>query len=83
MFESESVSCVIVSSFLQPHGLVAHQAPLSMEFSRQEYWSGLSFSSPGYLANPEMKPGSPALEADALTSEPPNTNHITEKLQPF
>ena len=38
---------------------VAHQAPLSMEFSRQEYWSGLPFPSPGYLPNPGIKPGSP------------------------
>ena len=50
---------------------VAYQAPLSMGFSRQEYWSGLPFPSPGDLPNPGIKPGSPALQADALTSEPP------------
>jgi len=50
---------------------VAHQAPPSMEFSRQEYWSGLPFPSPGDLPNPGIKPRSPALQADALTSEPP------------
>ena len=49
---------------------VAHQAPLSMGFSRQEYCSGLSFPSPGDLPDPGIKPRSPALEADALTSEP-------------
>ena len=49
---------------------VAHQAPPSMEFSRQEYWSGLPFPSPGDLPYPGIEPGSPALEADALTSEP-------------
>ena len=49
---------------------VAYQAPLSMGFSRQEYWSGLPFPS-GDLPDPGIKPGSPALEADALTSEPP------------
>ena len=49
---------------------IAYQAPLSMEFSRQEYWSGLPFPSPGDLHNPGIKPGSPALEADALQSEP-------------
>ena len=49
---------------------VARQAPLSMGFSRQEYWSGLPFPSPGDLPDPGMEPGSPALEADALTSEP-------------
>ena len=51
--------------------IVAHQAPPSMGFSRQEYWSGLPFPSPGDLANPGIKPGSPALQADALSSEPP------------
>ena len=48
---------------------VACQAPLSVEFSRQEYWSGLPFSSPGDLSNPGIEPGSPALQADALPSE--------------
>ena len=47
------------------------QAPPSMEFSRQENWSGLPFPSPGDLPDPRIKPGSLALEADALTSEPP------------
>jgi len=42
-----------------------------MGFSRQEYWSGLPFPSPGNLPNPGIEPTSPALEADALTSEPP------------
>ena len=50
---------------------IAHQAPLSMEFSRQEYWSGLPFPSPGNLPDPEIEPGSPALQADTLLSEPP------------
>ena len=50
---------------------VAHQASLSMGFSRQEYWSGLPFPSPGDLPNPGIEPGSPALQADALSSEPP------------
>ena len=49
---------------------VAHQASPSMGFSRQEYWSGLPFPSPGDLPNPRIEPGSPALQADALTSEP-------------
>ena len=49
---------------------VAHQAPPSMGFSRREYWSGLPFPSPGDFPDPEIKPRSPALEADALTSEP-------------
>ena len=42
-----------------------------MGFSRQEYWSGLPFPSPGDLPNPGIEPGSPALQEDALTSEPP------------
>ena len=50
---------------------VAYQAPLSMGFSRQEYWSGLPFPSPGDLPDPGIEPRSPALEADALASEPP------------
>ena len=50
---------------------VAHQAPPSMGFSRQEYWSGLPFPSPGEIPNPGIEPRSPALQADALTSEPP------------
>ena len=50
---------------------VAYQASLSMGFSRQEYWSGLPFPSPGDLPNPGIEPRSPALEADTLTSEPP------------
>ena len=50
---------------------VAYQAPPSMEFSRQEYQSGLPFPSPGDLSNPGMEPRSPALQADALQTEPP------------
>ena len=42
-----------------------------MEFSMQEYWSGLQFPSPGDLPNPGIKPGSPALQADPLPFEPP------------
>ena len=45
---------------------VAHQAPLSMGFSRQEYWSGLPFPSPGDLPNPGIKPKSAALQAEAF-----------------
>ena len=50
---------------------VAHQAPLSMGFSRQEYWNVLPFPSPGDLPNPGFEPRSPALRADSLQSEPP------------
>ena len=48
---------------------VACQAPLSMEFSRQEYWGGLPFPSPGDLPNPGIEPGFPALQADSLPTE--------------
>ena len=50
---------------------VAHQAPPSTGFSRQEYWSGLPFPSPGDLPDPGIEPRSPTLQADALTSAPP------------
>ena len=50
---------------------ITHQTPLSMGFSRQEYWSGLPFPLPGGIPDPGMKPGSPALQADSLPSEPP------------
>ena len=47
-----------------------------MEFSRQESWSGLRFPSPGDLPDPGIKPGSPALQADALPSEPPGKPNV-------
>ena len=50
---------------------VAYQAPRSMGFSREEYWSGLPFPSPGDLPDPGIEPRSPALQADSLPSEPP------------
>ena len=53
----------------------AYQAPPSMEFSKQEYWSGLPFPSPGDLPKPGMEPGSSTLQADALPSEPPGKPH--------
>ena len=59
-----------VRFFVTPWTNVAHQAPPSMEFSRQEYWSGFPFPSPGNLPNPGIKPRSPELQADTLTSEP-------------
>ena len=64
----KSLSCVRL--FATPW-TVAYQAPPSMGFSRQECWSGLPFPSPGDLPNPGIEPGSPALRADALPSEPP------------
>ena len=58
-------SCLTVTPWT-----VAHQAPPSMGFYRQEYWNGLPFPSPGDLPHPGIKPRSPALQADALTSGP-------------
>ena len=56
---------------------VAYQAPLSMEFSSQDYWSGLPFPSPGDLPNPGIEPRSPALQTGALPSEPRNNKTIS------
>ena len=64
----KSPSCVRL--FVTPW-TVAHRAPMSVEFSRQEYWSGLPFHSPGDLPNPGIEPRSPTLQADSLPSEPP------------
>ena len=64
------VSLSHVQLFVTPW-TVAHQAPLSMEFSRQEYQSGLPFPSPGDLPDLEFKLEPPALQEDSLLSEPP------------
>jgi hypothetical protein len=67
---AQSLSCVQL--FATPWTL-AHQFPLSMGFSRQEYWSGLPFPSPGDLTNPGIEPKSPvssALQTDSLPTEP-------------
>ena len=55
---------------------VAHEAPPSMVFSRQEYWSGLRSSSPGHLPDPRIEPESPAFRADTLPSKPPGNPMI-------
>ena len=68
--ESEVKSFSPVLLFATPW-TVAYQASPSMGFSRQECWNGLPFPSPGDLPDPGIKPGSPALQADALPSEPP------------
>ena len=66
------VSCSAVSNSVQPHELhAAHQGPMSMGLSRQEYWSGLSFPSPGDLPNSGIEPRSPKLQAHSLPSESP------------
>ena len=68
------LSCSVVSDSLQPRWAVAHQAPPSMEFSRQEYRIGLPFPTPGDLPDPEiepMSPESPTLAGRVFTTEPP------------
>ena len=57
---------------------VAHQAPLLMGFSRQEYWSGLSFPSPGNLLNPGSERVSPTLQADSLPLSHLGSPHISK-----
>ena len=69
----KSLSCVQLFATLWT---VACQAPPVIGFSRQEYWSGLSFPSPGDLPEPGIEPRSPALWADALPSEPPGKPHV-------
>ena len=65
------VSHSAISDPLRPPWTVAHQSPLSIEFSRQEYWSGFSSPSPGDLPDLGVKPGSAALQADSLLSQTP------------
>ena len=62
---------------------VAHQAPLSMDFSRQEYWSGLPSPSPGHLPDPGIEPWSPTLQVDSLPSEPRGKPHLTLNVTVF
>ena len=63
-------AAVMSKSFVTPW-TVAHQAPLSMGFSRQEYQSGLPFPPPGYVPDPVIQPASPALAGGFFTAEPP------------
>ena len=73
-FTSICCYCCLVSkscrTLCNPMNCIAFQASLSMEFSRQEYWSGLTFLSSGDLANPGVKPMSPALAGGVFTAEP-------------
>ena len=59
--------------------MLGRQAPLSVGFSRQGYWSGLSVPSPGDLLDPGIEPGSPALQAGSLLSEPPGKSKKEKK----
>uniref|UniRef100_A0AAA9SXK2 Microsomal glutathione S-transferase 2 n=1 Tax=Bos taurus TaxID=9913 RepID=A0AAA9SXK2_BOVIN len=69
----KSISCV---RLFATSWTAAHQAPPSVGFFRQEYWNGLPFPSPGDLPDPGIKPRSPALQADILTSEPPTLSQF-------
>ena len=69
MKESENVKSVVSDSATLR--TVAHQTPLSMGSSRQEYWSGLSFPFPGDLPNPGIEPVSPELAGGLYTTKPP------------
>ena len=69
----KSLSCVRL--FAAPW-TVAYQAPPSMGFSRQEYWSGLPFPSPGDLPNSGIEPRSPTLQANSLPAEPPGKGNL-------
>ena len=73
------VSCSVMSDSANPW-TAARKASLSMEFSRQEYWSGLPFPSPGDLPYPGIEPGSSALQADSLPSELPGKPINTIKI---
>ena len=69
--DAHMLSCAVLSDSLQPLWTVAHQAPMSVEFFRQEYWSGLLFPTPGDLLDPGIKPASlasPALAGRFFTT---------------
>ena len=71
------LSCSVMSDSFATPWTVARQAPLSMEFSGQEYWSGLPFPLPGDLPNPGIEPVSPALADGFFTTEPPGKPFFT------
>ena len=79
---TRSVSRSVVSDSATPW-TVAHQAPLSMGFSRQEYWSGWPCPPPGDLPDPGMEPRSPALQADSLPFEPQEKSPTLALTQPY
>ena len=74
-YDSVQFSRSVVSDSATPWTL-NYQTPPSMGFSRQDYWSGLPFLSPGDLSDPGIEPGCPALQADAVPSEPPGNTHM-------
>ena len=66
-----TLSHSVISQLSETPWTIACQAPLSMEFSRLEYWSGLPFASPGDLPDPGVEPASPALAGGVFTTVPP------------
>ena len=74
-----SFSCSVVSNSFATPRTVAPQTSLFMGFPGQDYWSGLPFPSPGDLLDPGVEPGSPALQADSLPSEPPEKPNFIHK----
>ena len=89
MFVCVCARCHVQLSFVTL-STIAHQAPLPIEFSRQEYWSGLPFPPPGDLPNPGIEPtspASPALQVYSLPTEPPGKPHsvflVTYNLAPL
>ena len=84
--KNESISHSVMSCLFVTPRTIAHQAPLSMGFSRQEYWSGLPFPPPGDLPNPGIEPRSLALQTDSLPSKSwgkklPNTKDFTKNMR--
>ena len=65
------LSCSVMSDYFATPWTIARQTPLFMGFSRQEYWSGWLFPSPGDLPDPRIEPRSPVSQVDSLPSEPP------------
>ena len=68
--ELEINTCAVLGRFVVSDSFCDPVAPLSVEFSRHEYWSGLPFPPPGYLPDPGIEPESPALQADSFLNEP-------------
>ena len=74
------VALIFSGGFFAIPWTVAYEAPPSMEFSRQEYWRGLPFPSPGDLPDPGIEPTFPALQVDSLLSEPPGKPWLYKKI---
>ena len=80
MYACMYISHSIISDYFVTPWTVPHKAPLFMEFPRQEYYSRLPFPSPEDLPYPGIEPGSPALQADSLPSEPAGKSYISSTI---